>query len=253
MKNIYHCLNYQNENAVPLKQDGFFLKLLEHHHHTSVCTCYAEGGGSITLALSPQPGGKSDYYSHSAKSMHLAEWTTKEKTHQSRATSDQGPRTPLPVPNFCRREEWGGLLWKEGEDRKQKKENPELTCFTSRNNSKHSELGNNPEAGYIPVWVKSSWYVIFDKISEKERKEWITVAVHDSGWPLSSSSLPYQWSASAFYWALRGKGSLIRKEKGQGESPTSHGAKNGQMGYMLWMVKSSQSIYFIHQSYHAFA
>lgn len=86
MKNICHCLNYQNENAVPLKQDGFFLKLLEHHHHTAVCTCYAEGDGSITLALSPQPGGKSDYYSHSEQKACI--WLSER---QKRKHTSQGP------------------------------------------------------------------------------------------------------------------------------------------------------------------
>lgn len=242
MKNICHCLYYQNENAVPLKQDRFFLKLLKHHHHTSLYLLCWRGCFNYTSFVPLEPGGKSDSYSHSEQKacIWLSERQKRKRTSQGPPergspypTSDQGPQTPLPAPIFCQREEWGGLLWKEGEDRKQRKENLKLTSFTSRNNSKHSELGNNLKAGYILVWVKSSWYVIFDKISEKERNEWITVAVHDSGWPLSSSSLSYQWSASALYWALRGKGSLIRKEKGLGESTTSHSRSNGQMGPML--------------------
>lgn len=105
---------------------------------------------------------------------HAFGWETPVKGNPERG-SPTPPLTSTPkllclFPSSVR-EEWGGLLWKEGEDRKQRKENLELICFTSGNSSNYSELGNNLKAGYIPVWVKLCWYVIFFLWDFRKREE----------------------------------------------------------------------------------
>ena len=133
-----------------------------------------------TLVLFSQPGRRLDYYNHPE----LKTWMWLNERWKRKCMSQEPPPTraphyPLPFPISCLREEWGKLLGRESEDKKQRMNSwswPALFPVKGTSTWIGEQSGGkvSREAGRVPLWVESSWWVVLNTVSGKQNREWIT-------------------------------------------------------------------------------